>query len=213
MEHGKQGQTVLHELRGIFTEQPLRTSRLLLRSFRDSDLPELYEYLSQKEQQRLAGNTPVDSLDDAREVLNWFLAPAVPQIYLAIVLTEENKLIGNLTMGNYPFLDSDPVLRTLRGVSLSYVLNENYWRRGLMTELLRAVYPILFEKGRLDYIQSGYFPFNQASGALQRKLGMRLWTKGSFEQNGQRIETREMILFREESCREAPPAEAAKNNS
>ena len=203
MEHDKQGQTVFSELLPIFTDEPVRTTRLLLRPFRSSDLPDLYEYLSQKEQQRLAGNPPVDSLDDAREALEWFLAPAVPQIYLAIVLTEENKVIGNLTLGRYPFLDSDPVLRALRGVSLSYVLNENYWRRGLMTELLRAVYPLLFGKGGLDYIQSGYFPFNTASAALQRKLGMRLWTNGSFEQNGQRIETREMILFREEFLRSA----------
>lgn len=190
--------SLLREIRSLLAAEPVETERLFLRPFRDSDLPDLYEYLSQKEQQRLAGNPPVDSLDDAREVLEWLLAPSVPQSYYAVVLKDENKVIGNLTVGRYPFLDSDELLRKLRGVCLSYVLNERYWRRGYMTELLRALYLILFEKGRLDYIQSGYFAFNTASGALQRKLGMRLWTKGVFERDGERIETMEMILFRDD---------------
>lgn len=200
MNDEEKHQRVIREISELLLSEPVETERLRLRPFRHSDLNDLYEYLSQKEQQRLAGNTPVDSLDDAREVLEWFLKPAVPQGYFAIVLREENKVIGNLTVGCYPFLDSDPVLRELRGVTLSYVLNENYWRRGLMTELLRAAYPILLGKGKLDYIQSGYFDFNAASAALQRKLGMRLWTEGEFELNGERVKTKEMILFREDLC-------------
>ena len=123
--------------------------------------------------------------------------PTPPRCF-AVVLKGENKVIGNLSIGPYPFLENDPVLRELRGVTLSYVLNENYWRRGLMTELLRALYPVFFEKGDLAYLQSGCFDFNEASAALQRKLGMRLWTEAEFEWNGETVHTKEMILFREE---------------
>lgn len=198
MKNIERNDPVLRELSEILKTEPIVTARLRLRPFREADLPELCEYLSQKEQQRLAGNPPVDGPEDARKVLEWFMNPSVPQSYSAIVLRDENKVIGNLTVGRYPFVDEDKVLRELRGVSLSYVLNERYWRRGLMTELLRAVYPVLFEKGRLDYIQSGYFDFNDASAALQRKLGMKLWTEGEWESNGERIRTKEMILFRED---------------
>ena len=45
---------------------PIETPRPVLRPFRQSDLAGLYEYLSQKEQQRLAGNCPCDSTDDAK---------------------------------------------------------------------------------------------------------------------------------------------------
>ena len=196
MDGNEKNESVLREISALLKSEPVETERLLLRPFRRSDLEDLYEYLSQKEQQRLAGNTPVESLEDAREVLEWFLNPAIYLGYFAIVLRKENKVIGNFTVGEYPFLDQDELLRKLRGVSLSYVLNENYWRRGLMTELLRSVYPVLFEKGKLDYIQSGYFDFNTASAGLQKKLGMQLWTEGVFEQNGERIKTKEMILFR-----------------
>ena len=188
------------EISALLKSEPVETERLLLRPFRQSDLQDLYEYLSQKEQQRLAGNVSVNTLEDAREVLDWILDDSRPTRSFGIVLKKENRIIGNLSIGQYPFLEEDKVLRKLRGVSMSYVLNENYWRQGLMTEMLRAVYPLLFEKGKLDYIQSGYFDFNAASAALQKKLGMQLWTEGVFEQNGERIKTKEMILFRGDLC-------------
>ena len=196
MRYDETAKQVIEELLALLTSEPVETPRLRLRPFRETDLPDLYEYLSQTEQRRLSGNCVVDTLDDARAVLDRILDPDRPPHSFAVVLKSEDRVIGNLSIGRYPFLDSDPILRDLRGVSLSYVLNENYWRRGLMTELLRAVYPVLFEKGELDYVQSGYFDFNAASAALQRKLGMRPWSEGAFEQNGETIRTREMVLFR-----------------
>ena len=198
MGYKEMSKKVIEELNALLTIDPVETSRLRLRPFRESDLPDLFEYLSQTEQRRLSGNCVVETPDDARLVLDHILDPANPHRSYAIVLKEENKVIGNLSMGPYPFLENDPVLRDLRGVTLSYVLNERYWRRGYMSELLRAVYPVLFEKGDLAYIQSGYFDFNTASAALQRKLGMRLWTEAEFEWNGETVHTKEMILFREE---------------
>ena len=197
MPSGDFAKQVIKEISVRLTAEPVETPRLLLRPFRDSDLADLYEYLAQKEQQRLAGNSPCDSVDDARMRLEYILRAEHPQAYFAIVLKDENKVIGNLTFNLYPFLEQDEILQTLRGVTLSYILNEKYWRRGLMTELLRAVYPILFEQAGLDYIQSGYFVFNEASAALQRKLGMRLWTEERFVMDGILYETREMILFRD----------------
>jgi RimJ/RimL family protein N-acetyltransferase len=201
MEYDELAKQVIEELAAILKNEPIQTSRLRLRPFRESDLPDLYEYLSQPEQRRLSGNCEVNDLGDARLVLDRILDPANPHRSFAIILKAEDKVIGNLSLGRYPFLDGDPVLRELRGVSLSYVLNERCWRRGFMTELLRAVYPVLFEKGDLAYIQSGYFAFNTASAALQKKLGMRLWTEEEIEINGEKIQTKEMILFREDFAR------------
>jgi RimJ/RimL family protein N-acetyltransferase len=87
-------------------------------------------------------------------------------------------------------------MRAMRGVSLSYVLNENYWRRGLMSEVLRELYAVLFEKGKLEYINSGYFAFNTASAALQQKLGMKPWLEHIVERDGEQIPTKEMLLWR-----------------
>ena len=198
MGYEETAKQVIDELAAILTAEPVETPRLRLRPFMSSDLQDLFEYLSQTEQCRLSGNCLVETPEDARLVLEQFTDRSRSQRTYAVVMKEEDKVIGNLSIGCYPFLDNDPVLRELRGVTLSYVLNENYWRRGCMTELLRTVYPVLFEKGDLAYLQSGYFDFNEASAALQRKLGMQLWTEEEFEWNGETVHTKEVILFREE---------------
>ena len=198
MELDHQTKQTLAEVSALLVAHPIETPRLLLRPFRQSDLEDLYEYLSQKEQQRLAGNVRVDTLADAQACLDHILDPSHPPLCFAIVRKQTQKVVGNLSIGRYPCVDRDEAVKRLRGVSLSYVLNERFWRQGIMTELLRAVYPFLFEQAKLDYIQSGYFDFNEASAALQRKLGMKLWTEDEFEYEGQRFRTKEMILFRDE---------------
>lgn len=198
MELDHQTKQTLAEVSALLVAHPIETPRLLLRPFRQSDLEDLYEYLSQKEQQRLAGNVRVDTLADAQACLDHILDPSHPPLCFAIVRKQTQKVVGNLSIGRYPCVDRDEAVKRLRGVSLSYVLNERFWRQGIMTELLRALYPFLFAQAGLDYIQSGYFDFNEASAALQRKLGMKLWTEDEFEFEGQRFRTKEMILFRDE---------------
>ena len=198
MELDHQTKQTLAEVSALLVAHPIETPRLLLRPFRQSDLEDLYEYLSQKEQQRLAGNVRVDTLADAQACLDHIMDPSHPPLCFAIVRKQTQKVVGNLSIGRYPCVDRDEAVKHLRGVSLSYVLNERYWRQGIMTELLRALYPFLFAQAGLDYIQSGYFDFNEASAALQRKLGMKLWTEDEFEYEGQRFRTKEMILFRDE---------------
>ena len=76
------------------------------------------------------------------------------------------------------------------------LLLRSFRQSGLMTGLLRAVYAVLFEKARLDDIQSGYLDFNAASAALHRKPGTKLWTEDEFDIYGQLVRSGKMILFR-----------------
>ena len=78
------------------------------------------------------------------------------------------------------------------------LLLRSFRQSGLMTGLLRAVYAVLFNQAKLDYIQSGYLDFNAASAALHRKLGMKLWIEDEFDIDGQHVRAEEMILFRDE---------------
>ena len=69
---------VIKEISARLIAEPVETPRLLLRPFRDSDLADLYEYLAQKEQQRLAGNSPCDSVDEG---CGWNIScvPSIPR--------------------------------------------------------------------------------------------------------------------------------------
>lgn len=208
MELSEFERKVLNGVSRQLVSAPLETERLLLRPFRPTDLEDLYEYLSQAEQRRLSGNSRVDTMEDAGKVLSFFTDPSHPPYSFAIERKGEEKVIGNLSIGVYPFLHADPKMNTRRGVSLSYVLHEGYWRHGYMTELLRELYPRLFQSCGLEYINSGYFDFNVASGALQRKMGMQPWFEHLFERDGVQYRTKEMILWRSAPGDSGSPSDA-----
>ena len=62
-------------------------------------------------------------------------------------------------------------------------------------EALRALLEELFRSGAADFVNSGYFSFNEASAALHRKLGFREFFRHRIERNGEEIEVVETILF------------------
>ena len=176
----------------------LETERMRLRLFEEADFPDFCAYILQKEQQRLSGNEEIETVAQARELFDWLLHPHHPPLSFAIVLKEEGRVVGNFSLGYSPFLDSDPRLADKRGLSLSFVLNEDYWRRGLMTELLRAALDWVFRETDLDFVNTGYFVFNEGSRRVQDKAGMPPFGSFVFERDGKRIPTEERVLFREE---------------
>lgn len=178
--------------------EPVETERLRLRLFREEDFPDFCAYILQKEQQRLAGNPDIDTPAQARELFDRVLRPKRPPQTFAVVLKEEDRVVGNFSLGASPYLQEEPRLRDKRGLTFSLVLNQDYWNRGLMTELLRAALDWTFVHTDLDYVNTGYFLFNAASRRVQEKAGMRLFGHAVFERDGERIPTGEMLLTRED---------------
>jgi ribosomal-protein-alanine N-acetyltransferase len=187
----------LTRVSGWMTADPLETDRLVLRPFEEAAFPDIFEYAVQKEQQRLSGNPAVSTEADAREVFA-FLSErrAHPPTTFAVVLRGTGKVIGNFSISVHPFLEADEALRDRRGVSLSFVLNERFQRRGYMTELLTRALDYYLGEHDLDYVNCGYFEFNEGSRRLQHKVGMRYYTEHIFPNGNIRVE--EMILSREE---------------
>ena len=198
MDLSEFAKTVLKEVSDLTIQKPIETDRVFLRPFREGDLNDLFEFLSQKEQQRLSGNIPVESVEDAREILMWIMDTSHPVTCFAVALKQSGKVIGNFSIGRYPFLEMDETLRQKRGVSLSCVLNENWWRQGIMSAVFRAAFARFFLDADLEFVNAGYFDFNEASGGMQKKLGMRHWMDHVYEHDGRRIPTKEMIMWRED---------------
>lgn len=195
MTDGEKKSVLAQASAAICASRP-ETERVLLRPICGDDFEDYFEYAVQPEQQRLCGNAEVKTRGEAREVFDFMTDPSHPALYFAIVLKAENRMIGNLSIGIYPFIETDEALAGKRGVSLSYVLNEKYWRRGIMTELLKALIPFLLRDAGLDFVNSGYFTFNEGSARLHAKLGMRHYTDHVYPRGN--IPTREMIIYRED---------------
>ena len=116
----------------------------------------------------------------------------------ALVLKESGHVVGHICAGelNPPLLEREE-LRGKRGVSLSFSLHRALRRQGLMREALEALLEELFRSGGIDFVNSGYFSFNEASAALHRSLGFRTLFSHVIERNGETIEVVETVRFRQ----------------
>lgn len=190
---------ILAEASAAMKEDPIATERLLLRPFEEADFEDFFEYVTQKELQRLSGNPSVSTREEARESFDWFMEQnRICVTKFAAVLRQTGKVVGNFCIDIYPFIMADPALEGKKGVSVSLVLNERYQRRGLMTELMRRVMRYFLNEHGFDFVNSGYFYFNEGSRKIQERAGMHPYMDHVFELNGEAIPVHEMILFRAE---------------
>ena len=118
----------------------LETGRLLLRPFRIDDAQAMFDgWTSDDEVTKYVTWPTHRSVETTRALLeHWVAEYEQPErLNFAIVLKEEEKLIGGIDVVRYE--DGAPVL--------GYTLSRPYWNRGYMTEACRCVLDYLFTRG------------------------------------------------------------------
>lgn len=177
----------------------LETERLLLRRIQEEDFPDFCAYAMDEEMCRLMGNAPLVTEADARITFDW-LKDNEERGY-AIVLKETGRMIGNLTVTpvHAHLLDqaAQADLAGKEGRGMSFCLARRCWRQGLMSEAVQAVIAHLFQEEGFDYVQCGYFTFNEASRKFQEKLGFTHLTTITVDYYGEEIVTVENVLWNE----------------
>ena len=173
----------------------IETKRLLLRPYEERDYEDYLDDFNDPEMWRMLGYRPFTCEEDFRGDFQWRLEN--PDV-TALVLKETGHVVGHICAGelNPPLCEREE-LRGKRGVSLSFSLHRDWRRKGLMTEALAAVLDELLRDGGFDFVNSGYFSFNEASAALHRSLGFRTLFSHVIERNGETIEVVETILSRQ----------------
>lgn len=148
-----------------FTDLVIKTDRLILRAFRDSDLEDFYEYAKTPGLGEMAGWPHHESLDDTKKVLDRFKKNKD-----VLAIEKDGKVIGSI--GLHP-VDSEfyQEFDGKNGKEIGFVLSEDFQRQGLMTEAVKALMKYAFEELGLDYISAGYFRNNFKSRDFQKKLG------------------------------------------
>jgi RimJ/RimL family protein N-acetyltransferase len=147
---------------------PLSTPRLLLREFEEDDWRATHPYESDPDVVRYQSHgvrTPEESRDYILRVMA--LARETPRrVYdLAVVLREDHRLIGRCGMHvNNPELNE---------ATLWYVLDRSQWRKGYISEAVRALVDFGFETLGLHRVWADCDPRNPASFRVMEKLGMR----------------------------------------
>jgi len=147
----------------------VETERLLLRSWRPSDLAELARVFAKPEVWQFPHGRGLD-VDETRAFLDRKLVEWATRGWSqwAVIDRASETLIGFLGLNPPAFLPE--VMPT---VEVGWRLDPEFWGRGLATEGGRAALEFGFRDLWLDEIVSIYEPANVASGRVMQKLGLK----------------------------------------
>jgi len=154
------------------TDLRFETDRLLIRPHEDADFPAYAAYILEPKLRRDLGLENVTDRDSAWETFQWLQAHVE---FLALTDRQSGCILGHICI--HPPLDqlaADPAFQGKEGRSLSFAVAKEARRKGYMEEALRALLPRLFQRG-LVYVDCEVTDFNEASQALQKKLGFVNW--------------------------------------
>lgn len=135
-----------------------QTKRLILRRYKQEDLQDLWEYLSDAETLAYEPYRPM-TLEEAEENLKWRMGT---EEMVAVELADARKMIGNVYLGK----------RNFEALEIGYVFNRAYWGKGYAAESCRALISQAFSQG-IHRIYGECDPDNQRSWRLLEALGFR----------------------------------------
>ena len=146
----------------------LRTSRLVLRPFREEDAEPVSRLLDNYEFYSNTVNIPFPyTLEDAVAFIS-----SRREVYLrgkavawAVTEAEGGTLVGCISLD----LDRDAC-----SAEMGYWIGIPWWNRGYCTEAAAAVLGYAFAKLGANLVEASHFASNQASGRVMRAAGMRM---------------------------------------
>ncbi len=168
----------------------LKTERLILRPWQQSDLEDFYEYASVDGVGQMAGWLPHESKAVSQQILDMFIRHKK-----VFALELDGKVIGSLGIEQYNE-DHHPELAALTGREIGYVLSKNCWGRGLMAEAVQAVIEYAFDVLKLDFLTVGHFIWNNQSRRVIEKCGFQYMKNTDFTTRFDTVEKcRDYILY------------------
>lgn len=156
----------------------IETNRLILRSWRETDLYDFFEYASVEGVGEMAGWHHHESKEKSKEILLNFINEDKT---FALVDKEKNKVIGSIGIEKYSNEDKLIEFNNYKGRELGFVLSKEYWGKGLMKEALDSLIKYLFIKLDYDFILCGYYLKNNKSKRVQEKCGFKPYRKLIFD--------------------------------
>lgn len=146
------------------------TKNLILRNFAQTDLDDLFELTSNKRLCSMSGLIYVKDKDLVDVVLERFIKK---EYAFAVVLKETNKVVGLVELMEY----NEKLYHGLKiddgAKEIVFILNENYWGKGIMREAVNEVLKFAFNKLNVSQVLAGNFIENNQSANFQNKIGLK----------------------------------------
>jgi len=143
----------------------LKTDRLILRRWKETDAESLYEYARDLEVGPIAGWPPHKNVGESLDVIKNVFTGA--ECY-AICEKSSNKAIGAIELklnGRTDMTERDDECE------LGYWLGKPFWGRGYVPEAAREILRHGFEDIGMTTIWCGYYDGNNKSKRVQEKVG------------------------------------------
>lgn len=164
--------------------QRIETDRLILRRYKIEDADAMYKnWASDSEVTKFLTWQPHPSVDVSRSIIEDWLKKYSDEKYYqwAIVLKDNgNEPIGGISVVH---MNED-----ISMVHIGYCLGRAWWRRGIMSEALKAVTDFMFDTVEVNRVEARHDPRNPNSGKVMQKCGMKYeGTLRSADRNNQGI--------------------------
>ena len=146
----------------------LKTKRLILRRWEESDAEDLYKYAKDSEVGPLAGWQPHTSVEHS---LNIIKTVFTGEEAYAVCLKGDNRAIGAIEL----MLVGSSVnkLKNNDECELGYWVAKPFWGQGLIPEAAREMLRRAFEDLGMNKVWCGYYDGNEKSKRVQEKLGFK----------------------------------------
>lgn len=131
------------------------TDRLILRRYKESDLNDLFEYLSNKNVVQFEPYKPM-TIEEVKDNLSWRIST---DEMVAVELKSNHKMIGNVYLGK----------RDFNSLEIGFVFNESYWKNGYAKESCEKLIEMAFDNG-IHRIFAECDPNNKNSWGLLEKM-------------------------------------------
>lgn len=140
----------------------LETKRLYLKSWTEEDAESLYQCAKNPKVGPMAGWSPHQNVEESLKIIRDLLL--TPYTF-AIILKENNKIIGNVSLN----IEKE----NLSSAELGCWMDVPYWGKELGVEALREVIRFGFVELSLKKLWASHFEENLQSKRLQEKCGLR----------------------------------------
>ena len=157
----------MQENKKNFVLPKIETKRLILRKFTKKDFNDLYEYASDNKVTQYLSWDTYKNIDMAVEYIEHMQEKYAKNEIApwAIEWKENSKLIGSIGFVHYD--------KKNFSAEIGYVLNRNYWNKGIMTEALKEIIRFGFERMHLIKIEAKLNALNLPSEKVMQKSGLR----------------------------------------
>lgn len=164
--------------------QRIETDRLILRRYVIEDAEAMYKnWASDSDVTKFLTWQPHSSVEVSRGIIeNWLKEYSDEKYYQWAIVLKAN---GNEPIGDISVVQMN---EDISMVHIGYCLGRAWWRRGIMSEALKAVMDFMFDTVEVNRVESRHDPMNPNSGKVMQKCGMKYeGTLRSADRNNQGI--------------------------